>query len=84
MQHAIDQANQGINLGHGGPFGAVITLNNQIIAKAHNTVLKDNDPSAHAEVNAIRQACKHQQTPHFGICSNFELYMGVKKASKFA
>ena len=40
--------------GDGGPFGAVIVMNGKVIAKAHNTVLRDNDPTAHAEINAIR------------------------------
>ena len=42
---------------NGGPFGAIIVKDNKIISKAHNTVLKDNDPTAHAEINAIRSAC---------------------------
>ena len=41
----------------GGPFGAVIVKDGQVIAAAGNSVIQDNDPSAHAEVNAIRQAC---------------------------
>jgi len=42
----------------GGPFGAVIVKDGQILAATGNSVLKDKDPSAHAEVNAIRQACR--------------------------
>jgi guanine deaminase len=42
----------------GGPFGAVIIKDNKIVSKAHNTVLKDNDPTCHAEINAIRAASK--------------------------
>lgn len=42
----------------GGPFGAVIVRDGQILAVAGNSVVKDNDPSAHAEVNAIREACR--------------------------
>ena len=42
----------------GGPFGAVIVKYGKVIAAAGNTVIRDNDPSAHAEVNAIRQACR--------------------------
>ncbi len=42
----------------GGPFGAVIVKNNEIIAIESNSVTLDNDPTAHAEVNAIRKACK--------------------------
>ena len=42
----------------GGPFGAVILKDNEMIASSHNTVIKTNDPTAHAEVNAIRIASK--------------------------
>ena len=41
----------------GGPFGAVIAKDGKIIAASGNSVIQDNDPSAHAEVNAIRKAC---------------------------
>jgi len=43
----------------GGPFGAVIVRKGEIIASSGNTVTHENDPTAHAEINAIRQACKH-------------------------
>ena len=42
----------------GGPFGCVIVRNGEVLAASGNSVIKDNDPSAHAEVNAIRAACK--------------------------
>ena len=42
----------------GGPFGAVIVKHGKVIAAAGNSVIRDNDPFAHAEVNAIRQACR--------------------------
>ena len=42
----------------GGPFGAVIVKDGEIIARGHNSVIKDNDPTAHSEVNAIREAAK--------------------------
>lgn len=48
----------------GGPFGAVIVRNGEVLAATGNSVLRDNDPSAHAEVNAIRAACKKAGTPH--------------------
>lgn len=56
MKEAIEEARKTMNLNYGGPFGAMITKDNKIIAIASNTVLKDNDPTAHAEINAIRKA----------------------------
>jgi tRNA(Arg) A34 adenosine deaminase TadA len=63
MERAIEQARAGIVAGQ-APFGCVIVKNGVIIAAAHNTVWQDNDPSAHAEVNAVRQACRHLGTIH--------------------
>lgn len=48
----------------GGPFGAVIVRNGEVLAASGNSVLRDNDPSAHAEVNAIRMACKKIGAPN--------------------
>ncbi len=48
----------------GGPFGAVIVRDGQVLAASGNSVLRDNDPSAHAEVNAIRMACKKVGAPN--------------------
>lgn len=48
----------------GGPFGAVIVRDGEVLAASGNSVLRDNDPSAHAEVNAIRQACHKVGSPH--------------------
>lgn len=48
----------------GGPFGAVIVRDGEILAASGNSVLRDNDPSAHAEVNAIRMACKKVGAPN--------------------
>ena len=58
MKVAIDEALKGINSNHGGPFGSVIVKDGKIIAVGHNCVLKDNDPTCHGEVVAIREACK--------------------------
>ncbi|MDO4178935.1 MAG: nucleoside deaminase [Phascolarctobacterium sp.] len=58
MQEAIKEAYAGIEQGHGGPFGCVIVKDGKIIGRGHNTVVKDNDPTCHGEMNAIRQACK--------------------------
>ncbi len=56
MQAAIDEARKGMNHNHGGPFGAIIVKDKKIISRAHNEVLETKDPTAHAEVLAIRQA----------------------------
>jgi len=56
------------NYKNGGPFGAVVVMNDKIIASAHNTVMQDNDPTAHAEINAIRQASKILNTNDLSEC----------------
>jgi tRNA(Arg) A34 adenosine deaminase TadA len=56
MKIAYDEATEGMLQNEGGPFGAVILKDGELIAKAHNRVLVSNDPTAHAEVNAIREA----------------------------
>ncbi|MEA1954965.1 MAG: nucleoside deaminase [Campylobacterota bacterium] len=58
MQIAYSEATKGMLSNDGGPFGAVIIKDDKIIASAHNRVLKDKDPTAHAEINAIRKASK--------------------------
>ncbi|SFV69345.1 Guanine deaminase [hydrothermal vent metagenome] len=56
MHAAMEEAKKGIKAGDGGPFGAVIVKEGKIIAAAHNEVIKSNDPTAHAEIMAIRKA----------------------------
>lgn len=58
MAEAIRLAEQNIGSGKGGPFGAVIVKNGEIIARGSNQVTSRNDPTAHAEVVAIREACQ--------------------------
>ena len=67
MLEAIRVANENIE-NQGGPFGAVIVKDGEIIAASGNSVTIDNDPTAHAEVNTIRKACKHLGTFNLEGC----------------
>lgn len=58
MQEAIQRAVENVRSGRGGPFGAVVVKNGRIIAAAANSVTATNDPTAHAEVLVIREACR--------------------------
>lgn len=69
MKEAIDEARRTMNLNYGGPFGAMIVKDNKIITVASNTVLKDNDSTAHAEINAIRKASKVLNTHDLSGCT---------------
>jgi len=55
---AIDISRSGMHAGKGGPFGCVIVKDGKIIGSGSNAVLSTNDPTAHAEIVAIREACK--------------------------
>jgi tRNA(Arg) A34 adenosine deaminase TadA len=59
MKRAIELSQKNMMSGAGGPFGAVIVKNGQIIGEGWNKVTSKNDPTAHAEVEAIREACKN-------------------------
>jgi guanine deaminase len=54
---AFEVALQGVESGAGGPFGAVVVRGDEVLASAHNQVVATNDPTAHAEIGAIRAAC---------------------------
>lgn len=62
MQEALKEAYKGIEVGDGGPFGSVIVMEGKIIGRGHNCVVKDNDPTMHGEVAAIRDACRNLNT----------------------
>jgi len=68
MKEAAKEAEKGIRKNHGGPFGVVIVRKGKVIAKCHNTVVKSKDPTAHAEINAIRLASKKLKKFHLSDC----------------
>ena len=68
MREAIRLANESVNCG-GGPFGAVIVKDGKVIAGSSNSVTIDNDPTAHAEVNTIREACRRLGTFDLSGCT---------------
>jgi guanine deaminase len=68
MQAAVDLARHGMNNGIGGPFGCIIVKGDTIVGKGCNSVASLNDPTAHAEVMAIRDACRHLQTFQLTDC----------------
>jgi len=68
MQRAIELAENGMKEGYGGPFGAVVVKDGKIIGEGYNSVIHSKDPTAHAEVLAIRDACKNLETFELKDC----------------
>lgn len=68
MKIANDLAKDNLITNDGGPFGAVVVKDNQVVGKGSNHVLKNNDPTAHAEIMAIRDACKNLNTYDLSNC----------------
>jgi tRNA(Arg) A34 adenosine deaminase TadA len=68
MNRAVDLSIQNVLSQNGGPFGAVIVQNNKIISEGVNSVVHDNDPTSHAEIVAIRKACKLLNTYSLSDC----------------
>jgi tRNA(Arg) A34 adenosine deaminase TadA len=71
LSAAINLAREGMRANRGGPFGAVVVKGGQIIGRGCNQVTSTNDPTAHAEIVAIREACQHLKTFSLAGC---ELY----------
>ncbi len=71
LQRAVDLSRQGMRRGAGGPFGAVVARRGEIVGEGFNRVTSANDPSAHAEVEAIRSACRHLGTFELRGCTLF-------------
>ena len=80
MQSALMQAKAAMQIGE-VPVGAVIVYKNEVIAAAHNETLKRKDPTAHAEMLAIRVACEKLQTTHLVDC---DLYVTLEPCAMCA
>ena len=68
MRMAIEEAASGIRRGHGGPFGSIIVKDGIVVGRGHNRVVKNNDPTCHGEIAAIRDACENMNTFDLSGC----------------
>ncbi len=68
MQEAIALSHKGMNSNMGGPFGCIVVKGEEIVGRGNNQVTSHNDPTAHAEVVAIRDACKNLNTFQLDDC----------------
>ena len=75
MDEAISESAKNLETGHGGPFGAVVVKDGVIVGRGHNEVLKNNDPTCHGEIQAIRDACRNLGTYDLSGC---ELYTSAE------
>lgn len=71
ITRAVEEAYKGVECGHGGPFGAVVVHNDEILVSCHNMVYEGTDPTAHAEVTAIREACKKLNKIELSDCEMY-------------
>jgi tRNA(Arg) A34 adenosine deaminase TadA len=71
LRRAVALSEEGMSAGFGGPFGAVVVKGDAIVGEGFNRVLHDNDPTAHAEVVAIRRACEALKTFDLTGCEVF-------------
>jgi len=69
MLRAIELAEKGMTEGYGGPFGAVVVKDGEIIGEGYNSVIRNSDPTAHAEILAIRNACENLGTFELKDCT---------------
>jgi tRNA(Arg) A34 adenosine deaminase TadA len=69
MRAAIALARRGVTAGDGGPFGAVVVREGRILGRGWNRVIVDRDPTAHAEMAAIRDACRRLRVFHLEGCT---------------
>lgn len=68
MGEAVKAALKGMNANEGGPFGCIVVKDGEIVGRGNNKVTSSNDPTAHAEIIAIREACKNMGTFQLEDC----------------
>jgi len=73
LQEAINDARMGMENGAGGPFGSVVVKNGKIVGRSSNKVFETNDPTAHAEVMAIRDAARNLNTAELTGCEIYSV-----------
>lgn len=73
MKESVRTAREGMEKGEGGPFGAIVVRNGEIIGRSSNRVFSTKDPTAHAEIEAIREASKHLQNAELTGCEIYSL-----------
>ncbi|GKU96075.1 hypothetical protein SLEP1_g9355 [Rubroshorea leprosula] len=71
LKKAVGEAYKGVECGDGGPFGAVVVRNGEVVVSCHNMVWKNTDPTAHAEVTAVREACKKLNKIELSDCEMY-------------
>ena len=71
MRRALELSHKGMKSGHGGPFGCVIVKEGIVVGEAHNEVLSSNDPTAHAELLAVRRASAELKTFNLTGCEAY-------------
>ncbi|MBO0939640.1 nucleoside deaminase [Fibrella sp. HMF5335] len=69
LRQAIALSREGMTTGQGGPFGCIIVKDGQVVGQSANKVTSTNDPTAHAEVMAIRAACQHLNSHQLDGCT---------------
>ncbi|KAL1294277.1 hypothetical protein HN51_055006 [Arachis hypogaea] len=88
LTKAIEEAYKAVECGDGRPFGAVVVRNGVVVVSCHNMVLRKSDPTAHAEINAIREACKKLNQIYLADCEIYAscepcpMCLGAIKLSK--
>lgn len=71
MRKAVEEAYKAVDCGDGRPFGAVVVRNEEVVVSSHNLILNQTDPTAHAEVTAIREACKKLKRIELSECEMY-------------